>query len=1057
MRVCRASLICCALVLSHAPSSLLGSGDVPVPKGPELAIKPPLPVWPSDYETITERKPVFRLNGRFGATSYRVELARDADFTQPVVLTQFRVVEEKGITPVVEAPFTGDPLTDGQYYWRGFCKGPDNTETPPANCRTFFVSKQDVDAIAVPDNLKHPWLLPVRQNLDRLKDRMGSPDPLGRGIRYQINAAYSLLDAPPLKESYAKAGVGQHGNYSLAAAWYHRHLGTLAFASHLTDDPRLIQKATELLLTASAYERWLGEDFENPEKFNPPWHAALETAMMTRAVAVGYDLLYAHLTPEQRETVRRALTENGIRRLVRDWADPVTAARLPRHQIPTGNWVMVCTASAGIGALAMLNEHPEAPHWVRLCRNRVRAWLKDRGGDYYVDQPWPAGRPDPIPVIGPSDPNFDADGGYKESLSYMNYAMNYVVGFADPLQRNQIDNLFTHIPANILNHLVWSANAWRADNEVFSRTVEFGDCWGPTDYYADLCLTLSEHRGDRLAAWLYRRIIPVPASPQAVLWHNETAVEQPPEAPLPMAVFRGIGQVIMRTGWSPETPMAAIKFHQNRGHLDLGTFHIFGAGRPLIIDSGPSSYGGPLYGKYSAQSIGHNVVLVDNRSQERTDGRLVAAVATGALAATSGDLTAAYPSLLQSWSRDLLLLPGGLAVVLDQLRSNAPRQMDLLLHPEPSCRRSKVNQLLIGQAPAQTVVEIRASRPFLPVQESGYYLTLPRDFFRFRSVQPQKEQDFFTAIALPDLQRHESARPQVLEDAPGVWRLDDPPQEPTLGLRVGGSTTGWFQTDARIAAVWRPGRRTGGLHAVMLAGSRLLVDEVEILRSTGPTHVALELATSARLSFWNPADIRVSLRLPRLMTGVFLDGKTIQNERDRDAVRIDVPAGEHEVFFSDFGRYVPRTAPLRVDDLLAMPSSDSPAYRPEVIAQASSFWSPPIDAIDGNAHSAWASLPGLPMPQWMEVQLPVAEKINQVTIAASLPCAGRLQIWDRKTDSPRPDVQFVVMANQRSTVVDVEPVEMDRIRLVVDLIDPVNNSARIDSLTWTFNERVARP
>ena len=80
----------------------------------------------------------------------------------------------------------------------------------------------------------------------------------------------------------------------------------------------------------------------------------------------------------------------------------------------------MCAGAAGVGAMAILDEHAEAPQWARLARNRLRAWLRDRGGDYCVDDPW---RHDDKPVVGPSRPDFGRDGGYKESISYMNYGM----------------------------------------------------------------------------------------------------------------------------------------------------------------------------------------------------------------------------------------------------------------------------------------------------------------------------------------------------------------------------------------------------------------------------------------------------------------------------------------------------------------------------------------------------------------------------------------------------------------------------------------------------------
>ena len=130
------------LVLMMLASSAW-AGKLPIYDGPELPIKPPLPIWPSDYETVTDRTPSFRLNGRFQATRYRVELARDAVFTDPVTMTDVRVIDETGIAPFVLADYQGKPLTDGQYYWRAFAGDDDGYWTPVANYRTFFISSED--------------------------------------------------------------------------------------------------------------------------------------------------------------------------------------------------------------------------------------------------------------------------------------------------------------------------------------------------------------------------------------------------------------------------------------------------------------------------------------------------------------------------------------------------------------------------------------------------------------------------------------------------------------------------------------------------------------------------------------------------------------------------------------------------------------------------------------------------------------------------------------------------------------------------------------------------
>ncbi|HOW19664.1 MAG TPA: hypothetical protein PLC79_11550, partial [Phycisphaerae bacterium] len=43
------------------PARAGATGDLPVDRALGLRIPPPLPIWPSDYETLTRRRPTFRL------------------------------------------------------------------------------------------------------------------------------------------------------------------------------------------------------------------------------------------------------------------------------------------------------------------------------------------------------------------------------------------------------------------------------------------------------------------------------------------------------------------------------------------------------------------------------------------------------------------------------------------------------------------------------------------------------------------------------------------------------------------------------------------------------------------------------------------------------------------------------------------------------------------------------------------------------------------------------------------------------------------------------------
>ncbi len=1026
------------------------SGDVPVGTGAKLKIAPPLPVWPADHETITQRQPVFLLEGRAAASRYRIELARDVQFTSPITVTQAQT-QPAGIAPTVSAPYAGEPLADGQYCWRAFAGDEAGWWTPPANYRTFFVAAKDLDEIAAPAKVVHPRLLIGPRDLPGFRQRMAHSPRLAPGWQFIQNAATSMLDAAPPGEAYARSASGQHGNYSVVAHWYHRHLGNVAFTAFVTGDERLTAKGVEMLMAACAYERWLGPLFDQRASFDPPWHAALETAMMTTAVATGYDLLYPQLTEDQRATVGRVLIANGIRPLMQDWVDPVSASRLPRHQLPTGNWVMVCTASAGVGALALLGEEPDAAQWVRLARNRVRAWLYDRGGDWFVDNPSPNGRPTPIPAIGPSEPNFDADGGYKESTTYMNYAMQYFCCFADGLRHQTGENLFTHAPPNLLDQAAWTIMGWREQGEVRSSLMPFGDC-GTTAAFPLLYAALTKHTRDPLAAWLCERVVPIPQDIRELVWLDEQVPADQPDASVPMRAFRGIGQVALRSGWSPDTPAAAIKFRQNRGHLDLGTFCLFGAGQPTLADSGSTNYGSPIYNDYSSQSIAHNVVLVDGRPQSRADGQLLAAVATSRLAAASGQLAAAYPGALTSWTRDILMLPGGIAVILDRLTGEGPHRFDYVLHPYGTFRvpypNASPGELLVGGGENPTRITLHSEAPFTVSEQDGYYLQSPRKYVRFDSPETTQTRSYLLTCQWPGA-ASASRGVDVSSIAPGRWQVRRVNEDWRLMIRTGADADRGNSIDARLVAVWDQGDRSRDRHAIVLAGRRLGLENRELMSATHPVHAAIEFGRPLWAHVWAGEPTRLSLAVEPDASHVFVNGQPIEAERRGGNVLIDLPAGESVILAGETPRYIPRFRSLLSDDLLGVPASvEAPAFRPGLLARTSSCVPDGLLAIDGDANTGWASLQGLPMPQWLEIELTADETVGSVRLEMGNPCKGHVETRDPSSGRYTSQREFITATDALVASLSFDPVRTDRIRVVIDEIVPPANTASVHTLQW---------
>lgn len=1033
------------LLVASVATEGMGLAGLPVPSNVESPVQPPLPIWPSDQETITDRRPTFRLNGRHQATRYIVELAGSEAFRNPMVLTG-AVVETGPITPVVTVACTGEPLKNGIYYWRAFAENDEGFRTVAANYRMFRVADEP-ETVALRENLGHPRMLLLPSRIEEIVRRIERSDHLRGGWLYQLNAARGILAHVPPSEEYAAGGEGQHGNYSTAATWYHRHMENIALVACLTGDRSMIRKGIDMLMTICGYERWLGPLFDDPKYFDPAWNSALETAMTTEAVAISYDLLYEHLTDQQRQFVREALVEKGVRPLIHDWVDPIGSSQIPRHQLANGNWVMVCTGSAGMGALAVLGEHPETELWVRQVRDRTRAWFTDRGGDYYADAPNPNNRPDPIPVIGPTEPNFGIDGGYKESIGYMNYGSRYGLFFADALKRSCGQDLFGYVPEGMLDVMAWSLMAWPSENGVETRLVDFGDCGSGVAWYGDLLAAMIANRQDPLAAWLYRRVNPVPTSPRSLLWYDPTVIGSPPDTTIPMGVFRGIGQVIMRGGWGPDTPMAAIKFHQNRGHHDLGTVFLYGQGGPTLIDSGSSHYGHAIYRKYASRSIGHNVVLVGNENQTWANGRMLAAVSTTELSAASGQLSAAYPDKLKSWTRDLIMLPNRQAMILDQLEGNQELRFDLLLHPENPFTIADNGALVVGHDPARAQISVYSDGAFETVEQEGYHQTLPCTYARMNASGPSSSRTWLTLCHWLDPEKLDAPVTMRRGEA-GVWRLDQEDADIRLSIRVGPSDDEAVRSDGRLSAVWQSGRRYPSTHAILLEGRSLGVDGRELISANRPVTLAIESGVPTRVSVWAQEPTRLTLPVDRQAQVVTLNGLKSQSPPHKGLIAVDVPAGESTLRVSEFDRTRVSMPQILVDDLLAMEAPEGLAFRDRIITRASTSYTDVVDALDGDPNTGWHSLPTLPMPQWCEVELPDAQTMRHIGLYVRYPAGGYVEGWDPSQQRWEVLGTFRTETGKPSAAIEIDKREILRIRVTFEAIDPANSSATLYSLTW---------
>jgi len=167
-----------------------------------------------------------------------------------------------------------------------------------------------------------------------------------------------------------------------------------------------------------------------------------------------------------------------------------------------------------------------------------------------------------------------------------------------------------------------------------------------------------------------------------VLFHG--AGRLPEEALKPerdSANLASSGLAILRSWRGNDCLYAAMDYGPHgggHGHPDKLNVILSGLGAMFSPDLGSAGYGLKIHGAWYRQSLSHNVVVVDRRSQKPSTGKLVDFRGEGSVRWVSAKADDAYPGV--QWQRTVFLCDGGYAVIADSLRSEKEHLFDWVYH-----------------------------------------------------------------------------------------------------------------------------------------------------------------------------------------------------------------------------------------------------------------------------------------------------------------------------------------------------------------------------------------
>jgi len=461
-----------------------------------------------------------------------------------------------------------------------------------------FAQNRSTD-IGIPANsqlkMSHPRLFFTAERIKHLRERTAEDAIFKEAADKLLERADRLLDARLVSKESAEGGSGQHGNYGRPSGQISDMGPTLGLAYQMTGEKRYAEKLRDALIHYSSLSRWAGDAHHDP-----PWHSELNTAKFCYGYAVGYDSIYDFLSDDERKTVAEAMIRLGILPTLDDWV--LGKKRIHALDSMGHNWWSVCVSMAGLAALSIVGDHPQAEAWANRVSDVFPEWFYYQGN-----------------VLQNKPANFDTKGAFYESIGYADYALSEYLLF-----RLAYSNVFGKSAAPDIPLLddagdFFIHSCYPASDSLMS--VNFGDSSLRKNGARTIRLLLANGYDKPEYHWYLTRTDRGLNNPVGLLYDNMQTVESVHNDFTQSMLYPDIGWAVLRSSWRDNATMLAIKsgFAWNHAHPDAGSFILFHHGVPLIIDSGNCSYSRREYTSYYRHSKAHNVILTDGHAQNPED------------------------------------------------------------------------------------------------------------------------------------------------------------------------------------------------------------------------------------------------------------------------------------------------------------------------------------------------------------------------------------------------------------------------------------------------------
>ncbi len=388
----------------------------------------------------------------------------------------------------------------------------------------------------------HPRILVTEADWKKLPARMESEPAVKEIIRATVASADSMLNAPPLTHTL----IGRR-MLSVSRDALERVLN-LSTAWKVTGEKKYLDRCRAELLTVCAFEDW-----------HPQHH--LDTAEMQAAVAIGYDWLYAELSPADRKKIETALLKMGLKETFKSKS----------LQTRPNNWNQVCMAGMVLSSIALMDVEPA------LCG---KALAEARTGIK-------------VGLQG----SYAADGAYSEGGGYWQYGTDFALLIVEALRSAGLPDAGIVSHPGFLESGSYVVQAYGTSGLLFSYSDGHAGRSGMST--AGAWMARANHSSTLRDFFLppFLKISPTRTRllPLAAFWLPSAAEVKEDKLPLH---FLGGGHspvAFHRTGFEKNDIFLGIKAGKAdvpHGHMDAGSFVLDWAGERWAADLGSQDYNG---------------------------------------------------------------------------------------------------------------------------------------------------------------------------------------------------------------------------------------------------------------------------------------------------------------------------------------------------------------------------------------------------------------------------------------------------------------------------------